>query len=1137
MATKPDGSIVIQISLDQSEFDKNVSNLGTKAAKAAAAIAAAVGTVSIAAIKMGADFEEGMSKVEAISGATGEDLEKLKEKAMEMGAKTKFSATEASEALQYMAMAGWKTEDMLNGLEGIMDLAAASGEDLALTSDIVTDALTAFGLSAQDSTRFADVLAAASSNANTNVSLMGETFKYVAPVAGALGYSIEDTAVAIGLMANSGIKGSEAGTALRAILSRLTKPTDEVAAAMSALNISLTNSDGTMKSFNDIIIDLRNSFSKLDQAQQAEMAATLGGQEAMSALLSIVNASDSDFQKLTNAIDNSSGSAKKMAETMNNNLKGKLDAIGSTLEGIGIKAYDKFEKPMSKALDSAQLSLEKLDKSMSSGRLGKSVDKLAVGFGQLVEVAVNLATTALPLAIDGFALLADNSELVIGAISAVSGAYLTYTKVIKPAVEVSKLLEAAEIGSTVAMTAKQTAVAVLTGQISLATAAQAAWNAVMSISPVTAITLGIVGLTAAVTALSLIHGEEKTRAQELNEELEAEAESFREVQKAAQEAGEAKLVEINNIQSMKDELDLLVDANGKVKEGFEDRANYLTGKLAEATGIDIKMTGNQIENYKDLSEEIQNTINQMKAQAILEAHQDEYTEALEKREGALKKLNEAQQAYNNATKDSQKWINEYRKSINDTSLTEEQRTQRAQQAYSAYVETQKENLDKAQENYNNYNQVIAGYQQAEMELQQGKTENVCDLLNQESSAYAKNAEDKVAAYSQEIADLQSYIESQQQIRTEANAQTVDAEIAASQKSIENKRNEMQQLVAEVVTASPKYSEALINMVSNGEIVFNDNGNLTEAAQKKLVDVFTTQNNLAPEYSKILTNMANNGKAVFDNNGNLTEAAQKKIIDAYAKANDLAPKYVNKLKEMAEDGENVFDASGNLTEDARKKISEAIQGADSKKGEFNTTLSSVAKEGEKGFKNGGDFWSAGSNAVSGIVGAANSGKNSVWGAFSSLASNALSAFNKKLGIHSPSREFIKATLYAVQGIQKSAQDNAHLATGEFENIADDILETFDDVSFDQLLNSFETSEIDKMAEKIKSAVRFEQQRMNSSVEVKGRYEIEKAMAELKQSDRPIRGILKGNITVVTNIDGREAAITLAPLVSEEIEFNS
>lgn len=1130
MATKPDGSIVIQISLDQSEFDKNVSGLGAKAAKAAAAIAAAVGTVSIAAIKMGADFEEGMAKVAAISGATGDDLERLKQKAIQMGADTKFSAQESADALYYMAMAGWKTEDMLNGLGGIMDLAAASGEDLALTSDIVTDALTAFGLAADDSTHFADVLATTAANANTNVSLMGETFKYVAPVAGALGYSVEDTAVAIGLMANSGIKGSEAGTALRAILSRLTKPTDEVAAAMSALNISLKNSDGSMKSFNDIVLDLRTSFSKLDAAQQAEMAATLGGQEAMSGLLAIVNASDSDFEKLTTAINHSNGAAKKMAETMNNTFKGKLDAVGSTLEGIGITAFNKFEKPLTKALDSALTSLDKLDRSLTSGKLGKSVDKLAEGFGELVEVAVNLATTALPLAIDGFALLADNSEIVIGAITGISSAMLVYNNY-------QQISNALSTAGAVASLAYGTAQSVMAGELTAAAGAQEMLNLAMNANPVALVTAGIVGLTVAVGALMLTSGEHQSQLEQLNDELEAEAESFREVQQAAQEAGEAKIIEINNIQSMKDELDLLVDANGKVKEGFEDRANYLTGKLAEATGIDIKMTGNQIENYKDLSEEIQNTINQMKAQAILEAHQEEYTKALENREGALKRLNEAQEMYNNATKNGKKYIDDYMKSSYDHTLSEQENKKNAEAAYNQYLATVKETYDEAQAQYNNYNQIIAGYQQAEMELQQGKTENIADLMNQESYLYANNAEDKRIALAQGIADLQSHIESEQQIRTEANAQTVDAEIAASQKSIENKRNEMQQLVAEVVTASPKYSEALINMVSNGEIVFNDNGNLTEAAQKKLVDVFTTQNNLAPEYSKILTNMANNGKAVFDNNGNLTEAAQKKIIDAYAKANDLAPKYVNKLKEMAEDGENVFDASGNLTEDARKKISEAIQGADSKKGEFNTTLSNVAKEGEKGFKNGGDFWSAGSNAVSGIVGAANSGKNSVWGAFSSLASNALSAFNKKLGIHSPSREFIKATLYAVQGIQKSAQDNAHLATGEFENIADDILETFDDVSFDQLLNSFETSEIDKIAEKIKSAVRFEQQRMNSSVEVKGRYEIEKAMAELKQSDRPIRGILKGNITVVTNIDGREAAITLAPLVSEEIEFNS
>ena len=219
-----------------------------------------------------------MSKVSAISGATGDNFKQLKEKAMEMGKKTKFSATESAEAFEYMAMAGWKTEEMLGGIEGIMNLAAASGEDLATTSDIVTDALTAFGLSASDSAEFADVLAAASANANTNVSMMGDTFKYVAPVAGALGYSVQDTAIAIGLMANSGIKASQAGTALRSILSRMAKPTEQVQTAMNELGISLTDSNGNMKSMRQVMEDMRNGFSGLTKDQQAAYAATIGGQ-------------------------------------------------------------------------------------------------------------------------------------------------------------------------------------------------------------------------------------------------------------------------------------------------------------------------------------------------------------------------------------------------------------------------------------------------------------------------------------------------------------------------------------------------------------------------------------------------------------------------------------------------------------------------------------------------------------------------------------------------------------------------------------------------------------------------------------------------------------------------------------------
>lgn len=251
-----------------SEIGKNA--LSVFAGNMLTGFASQAKNAAAAVLDIGMSFESGMSKVEAISGATGEDLAALTDKAKEMGAKTKFSATESAEAMQYMAMAGWKTGDMLNGIEGIMNLAAASGEDLATTSDIVTDALTAFGLSAQDSTHFADILAQASSNANTNVSMMGETFKYVAPVAGAMGYSAEDVALAVGLMANSGIKASQAGTSLKAALVNMVKPTDDMRGVMERLGISIQNADGSIKPFGELIGDLRDKFAITTDAERAQ---------------------------------------------------------------------------------------------------------------------------------------------------------------------------------------------------------------------------------------------------------------------------------------------------------------------------------------------------------------------------------------------------------------------------------------------------------------------------------------------------------------------------------------------------------------------------------------------------------------------------------------------------------------------------------------------------------------------------------------------------------------------------------------------------------------------------------------------------------------------------------------------------
>ncbi|MBM0297760.1 phage tail tape measure protein [Staphylococcus pseudintermedius] len=303
------------------------------------------------AAKKSIDFDDSMRKVKATSGATGKEFNLLRDKALEMGAKTKFSASESAEALQYMSLAGWDTKDMLNGIDGVMQLAAASGEDLAQVSDIVTDGLSAFGLKAKDSSHFADVLAQTSSKANTDVSGLGEAFKYVAPVAGSFGFSVEDTSIALGLMANSGVKASQAGTALKSMMTKLAKPTGEAKKTMESLGISITDSEGKMLPFRDIMDQLRGSLGGLSKAQQSAAVKTLFGQEAMSGILPIINASDEDYQKLTKSIDNSAGASKRMSDEMEGGIGGSIRKMKSAIESMAISIGDVLAPHIRRAAD------------------------------------------------------------------------------------------------------------------------------------------------------------------------------------------------------------------------------------------------------------------------------------------------------------------------------------------------------------------------------------------------------------------------------------------------------------------------------------------------------------------------------------------------------------------------------------------------------------------------------------------------------------------------------------------------------------------------------------------------------------------------------------------------------------------
>lgn len=372
------------------EVGETVTGVGEKLLPITAGVAA-LGT---AAVTTAADFDAAMSQVAAVSGATGDDLDALRAKAREMGAKTKFSASEAAEAMNYMAMAGWKTKDMLSGIEGIMNLAAASGEDLATTSDIVTDALTAFGLTAADSGHFADILAAASSNANTNVSMMGETFKYAAPVAGALGFSAENTAEAIGLMANAGIKGSQAGTALRSILTRLSSDIYLTGQNLGEMEIQTVNADGTMRSLSDILADCRVGFSQLTEAEAAAAAEGLVGKNAMSGFLALMNAGEDDVNKLSEAIANCNGTSANMAGIMQDNLSGQMTILKSQLEELAISFGEMLMPMIRSAVSAVQAFVDKLN-GMDEGTRQTIITVLAIAaaLGPLLIIIGNVVSS------------------------------------------------------------------------------------------------------------------------------------------------------------------------------------------------------------------------------------------------------------------------------------------------------------------------------------------------------------------------------------------------------------------------------------------------------------------------------------------------------------------------------------------------------------------------------------------------------------------------------------------------------------------------------------------------------------------------------------------------------------------------
>lgn len=751
-------------------------------------------------VTTGMEFDSAMSKVAAISGASSKEMDMLTQKAQEMGRTTKFTASESAEAFNYMAMAGWKTNEMLDGLEGILNLAAASGADLAETSDIVTDALTGLGYEAKDAGRLADVMAAAAANANTNVELMGSTFQYVTPVAGALGFSMEDVAVAIGTMANAGIKGERAGTALRSMMTRLASPPKMAADSIEELGITVTDSAGKMLPLIDILKQLRSKFNGLSEAEQAHHAKAIAGQEAMAGLLAIVNSAPDDFEQLVQSVNNSAGAADRMAKTMLNNVGGKFTLLKSQLEGIRLTIWDKLEPTIRKCIDSISRTLSSINWEAAGRKAAAAFEKL-VGVFEWFITHWDAVVTGISAIIAAFvaAKIATFTTAIIGAVSAIS-----------------------------------TAVA---GATSLS-AAFAALNTVMGMNPIGLVVGALAALAVGIGAVIAKTTEASEETIEFNEKIAAQTdavnankESWEQLQATRQENLSKGMSEMSYYQDLVNELDKIVDENGKVKSGYEERASFITSTLANALGLEISMHDGVIEKYGEIRDAIDQTIEKKKAEIILNSQEAAYTQAIQDRSNALELLAESQRQMTQLTDDYAKAQQILNSQSGTYSREEVQWAKEKNQAYQENYNTLKANIDNQQQTLEGYYAAIGLYEENYAKFHAEKYSEMQEDDWIYVASFAESEEQKKNILQQGIDAEQAGLEVLESMRTDSNSKMIDQQKEAANQRIGELQKEMLQYNGITTTHLQENSDEwrnntmkILSMLTGKKMEFKDAGN-------------------------------------------------------------------------------------------------------------------------------------------------------------------------------------------------------------------------------------------------------------------------------------------------------------------------
>lgn len=1071
--SQADGSIIIDTRIDEAGFSKGLNTMKTAAVAGVAAITAAIGTASVAVIKLGSEFEQANAKASTLFGDAQVDMTQYQGKMLELSTKTGLAASELGNTMYDALSAGIPASDDMSEALGFLEkntkLAKAGFTDVNTATTATAKVLNAYKMDVSETDRIHKVLMQTQNKGITTVNELGSVLSQVTPTAASMNVAFEQVGAALANMTAQGTPTAQATTQLNQLFAELGK---KGTTGQKGLEAAAEGTKYAGKSFQELmkegvplneVIDLMADYAKKNGLSMIDMFSSI---EAGKAALSVSGKNAQQYTENLKAMKTQTDVVGEAYDKVTDTFKEKSAKVVNTLKNVGIAAYSKFEKPLKKSMDVAQGSVDELSRQMSNGKLGKSVDKIAEAFGKLIEITAKLAEKAIPLLVNGFSFLVDHGkELTVGlagvtgAMAAMKAADVAKTTLL-PMVDAFKTAKRAASDFAYAqqasvafglefndsLTLGQAAVGLLSGQLDLATAKQAALNAVQAVSPMGWVAIGVGALTAGLTALCLMTNDVADENEELRESLEKSNEEWEDLKNTQEEKLATDLGMIQNTEKLKNELDTLVDANGKVKKGYEDRASFILGELNDALGTEYSMTDGVINNYKEMTSSIDELITKKRVKAILDAQEPIYQKAIteQQKEGIqIAKLQAEVTDKNNRMKAIE---NDLIKKYGDNWAVEAGRAQDAM--LQEYGTLAKSTSDKKK--------VLNDYQKS----YDKHTEEIINYENNATLAASKNKDDWVK--------VQTDIQAESGRTYEEKKKNLELEVSALDMAYKD-------LIQRQEAGDKRISDAQIEAAKKSK----------ENKEKELRGIQSTVEEKTPGLIDVAKNLAN------------------KSVEA-----------MNKVKESKSKGADNAAGYG--------------KGIDSKTGAAKTAGGRLASASASGSSNYSGMKSVGQESAQGYIDGLASMAVDAFNAGFSFVQSAMAGGRKGQDSHSPSRKWkreigITAGQGYILGLEAKSKDAEKTAT-DFVRRAIDAANEESERGID----------ISSIVSKARQAVYAEQSKMAAVADIQSKTEILKTSmfkTDLSAMSATMKGVIENRIY----IGDRETAHVLAPFISEEMAF--